>query len=138
MDGIALRFRQRAGVVPVVVAPMGCWLAEALEDAAAGRAVLTYDPRGRGESGPLDDEATVGLDADVADLERVCEQVSTPIAGVGWGYYGSVLAAFAARWPERVERRADLAPPRDPRPGDGPRDGAAPARSCRRGDERRD
>jgi proline iminopeptidase len=110
MDGIALRFRRRAGIVPVVVAPLGCWLADVLEDAATGRAVLTYDPRGRGESGPLGDEAPVGLDADVGDLECVCEQLSAPIAGVGWGYYASVLAAFAARWPERVERLVLISP----------------------------
>ena len=109
-DGIALRVRRRPGAPLAVVAPLGCWLADAIEDAAPGRAVLAYDPRGRGESGPLADGAPVGIERDVADLERLMARVSGPVAGVGWGYYGAVLAAFAARWPDRVERLALISP----------------------------
>jgi pimeloyl-ACP methyl ester carboxylesterase len=109
-DGIALRVRRRNGVVPALVAPLGWWLADVLENAATARAVLTYDPRGRGESGPLADEAVVGLDVDVSDLDCVCRWIDAPIVGVGWGYYAAVLAAFAARWPGRVERLVLVSP----------------------------
>ncbi len=110
-DGGWLRFRWRPGAPPTIVAPLSCWLAEAIETALPGRAVLTYDPRGRGESAPAADASQMTIDAAMADLDWVSALVrEEPIVGIGWSYEAAVLAHFAARRPERVTRLLLVAP----------------------------
>ena len=69
------------------------------------RTVVFYDPRGRGNSGPLADKTQVTLATEMEDpdlVRRRCELDQVVL--FGWSYHGGVVANYAGRHPDVVLR----------------------------------
>jgi pimeloyl-ACP methyl ester carboxylesterase len=110
-DGVELHCEVAGGGTDAVVLPLACWTLPDLLPLVDGRTLVAYDPRGRGASDSLDRSQAFGLDADVADLERVRAALGLErISLVGWSYFGGVAAHYAAAYPARVARLALLSP----------------------------
>lgn len=75
------------------------------EGIAAGRTLIRYDRLGVGMSDRVVDESDLTLDAEVATLRAVCDELGMDRVSLVGGSSGSCTAvAFAARYPERVDR----------------------------------
>ena len=94
---------------PVVV-PAAAWWGRQLDPLAGRRAVLVYDPRGRGRSDPRP-ESGGGLDAELDDLDRLRQELQLDrMSLIGWSYLGAIVALYAARHPERIQRLVQVGP----------------------------
>jgi proline iminopeptidase len=91
-----------------------------------GHRVVFADARGRGRSDPVADPAGGGLAAAVDDLEALRAALGVErFAGLGWSWLSGVLATYALRYPDRVERLVLVSPVpchagRHPAPGRAP------------------
>lgn len=93
-----------------IVAPAATWWGNQLDRLAAGRAVLVYDPRGRGRSDPRPPNGG-GLDDEILDLERLRAELGfARLSLIGWSYLGAVVALYAARYPQHVHRVVQVGP----------------------------
>lgn len=93
-----------------IVAPAATWWGRQLDRLADGRAVIVYDPRGRGRSDPRPETGS-GLADEIEDLERLRGDLSVErMSLVGWSYLGALVALYAARYPERVHRVVQVGP----------------------------
>jgi proline iminopeptidase len=78
--------------------------------------VYLYDQVGSGRSSRLSDPRSYTLERDVADLEAIRERIRAErIVLIGHSYGGTLAAAYAASYPERVARMV-LSFPGDPSP----------------------
>jgi proline iminopeptidase len=78
--------------------------------------VYLYDQVGSGRSSRLSDPRGYTLERDVADLEAIRERIRAErIVLIGHSYGGTLAAAYAASYPERVARMV-LSFPGDPSP----------------------
>jgi pimeloyl-ACP methyl ester carboxylesterase len=94
---------------PIVV-PAATWWGRQLDGLADSRAVLLYDPRGRGRSDPRPDDAS-GMEDEIEDLERLREELRIEqMSLIGWSYLGAVVALYAGRHPARVLRMIQVGP----------------------------
>jgi pimeloyl-ACP methyl ester carboxylesterase/DNA-binding CsgD family transcriptional regulator len=99
-----------------VLPPLGVWSTIQLEwqlgpqltwfeRLAQGRRVVRYDTRGTGLSGPAGGGYDFGLDAQVCDLAGVADALRLErFALLAAQTAGPVAIAYAARYPQRVER----------------------------------
>lgn len=72
---------------------------------------VIYDEVGAGRSSRLSDPDDYGIDRDVADLEAIRRALqSDRITLVGHSYGGVLAAAYAARYPARVDRMVLVSP----------------------------
>lgn len=102
-----------------VVIPAGFFLADSFDPLLPGRTLHFYDMRDRGRSDPVQDRSRVGIEDDVRDLEAVRRHLGLErMSLVGWSYLGIVVALYAFRHPDRVERIVQVgpAPPRSDAP----------------------
>ena len=109
-DGIRLYYRVAGEGDEVVLAPFALYHGKSLDALARGRRVVTYDPRGRGQSAaaPLD---WVGVDYLLTDLDTVRQAVGAErVSIIGWSGAGMEMFVYALRNPERVVRLVQLAP----------------------------
>jgi len=78
--------------------------------------VRVYDEVGTGRSSRLEEPSGYTLERDVADLEAIREEIGAErIVLIGHSYGGTLAAAYAASYPERVARMV-LSFPGDPSP----------------------
>jgi proline iminopeptidase len=76
-----------------------------------GRDLILYDQVGAGHSGRLEDPASYTLDRDVADLSALLDALGIDRAVlVAHSYGATVAAAFAASFPQRVDKFVAIAP----------------------------
>jgi pimeloyl-ACP methyl ester carboxylesterase len=101
-DGLELFVRTIGSGAPLIM-PLACW-SEEFDVLADSSQLVLYDPRGRGQSSPID-AACVGFERDIADLELVREHLDLDmVALIGWSYFGGVVARYAMRHPDRIAR----------------------------------
>jgi proline iminopeptidase len=87
--------------------------------AGDGFNVYVYDEVGSGRSSRLEDPRGYTLERDVADLEAIREKTGAErIVLIGHSYGGTLAAAYAASYPERVAGMV-LSSPGDPSPSAG-------------------
>jgi pimeloyl-ACP methyl ester carboxylesterase len=70
-DGLRLHYQVHGAGARTLVVPLACCT---LPDLAAGMGrirIVGYDPRGRGRSDAVTADGRLGVDADVADLDRL-------------------------------------------------------------------
>ncbi len=107
-DGLELYYERRSGAAdgaPTVVVPSASWVARDMDALTPERDVVFYDIRGRGRSSAILDEAHLGLQHDVDDLEVLRTALELErMALLGWSYHGALAARYALAHPERVER----------------------------------
>ncbi|MGE0596862.1 MAG: alpha/beta fold hydrolase [Hyphomonadaceae bacterium] len=97
----------------VVLIPGALFLSEQLRGGLASedRTLVFYDMRNRGASSRVEDEATINILADVADLEAVRAHIGAEqIALVGYSYLGLMTALYAAEHAGRVSRLVQIGP----------------------------
>jgi proline iminopeptidase len=93
-----------------IVAPAATWWGDQLNRLAENHAVLLYDSRGRGRSDPRPGDRGT-LDDEIEDLERLRQFLGLErIALIGWSYLGAMVALYAARYPDRVQRVVQVGP----------------------------
>lgn len=103
--GVPVYFRRFGGGRRALLIPNAAWLGRDFEGLAGDRTVVFYDPRGRGNSGPVADKSQVTLEGETEDLDLVrrhCELDQVVL--LGWSYHGAVVANYASRRPDIVER----------------------------------
>ena len=109
-DGVRLYYRVAGTGGPVVIAPFALYHGSALDRLAKGRRIVTYDPRGRGNSQAVTPDR-VSLDLLLADFDAVRRAVGAEQASIiGWSGAGMEMFVYALRNPGRVSRLVHLAP----------------------------
>jgi proline iminopeptidase len=77
----------------------------------ATRTVAFFDIRNRGRSDPVPVEGSVGLPAEIDDIDTVLSEVGFVRTSVmGWSYTGLVAALYAARYPQNLDRLVMVCP----------------------------
>ncbi len=77
----------------------------------AKRTVAFFDLRNRGRSDPVPVEGSVGLPAEIDDIDTVRSAVGFVRTSVlGWSYTGLVAALYAARYPQYIDRLVMVCP----------------------------
>lgn len=110
--GLRLHYRWLAlkGETTPIVAPAATWWGRQLDRLAERHDILVYDSRGRGRSDPRP-ETGGALDDEIHDLERLRGALGLErISLIGWSYLGALVALYAARYPERVNRVVQVGP----------------------------
>jgi pimeloyl-ACP methyl ester carboxylesterase/glyoxylase-like metal-dependent hydrolase (beta-lactamase superfamily II) len=109
--GVSLYWRAQGSGEPAVVVPAAFLLEEALGSLAERHRLILYDMRNRGRSGAVADPARLTIEGDLADLEAVRRRFALEsFAAVGYSYLGKLVAMYAARHPERVQRLVQIGP----------------------------
>ena len=109
-DSVRLYYRVAGDSGPTVIAPFALFHGSALDSLATQFRVVTYDPRGRGQSDavPL---GKVSLNHLLVDLETVRRAVGAEVVSIiGWSGGGMETFVYALRNPGRVTRLVQLAP----------------------------
>lgn len=115
-DGPALFFRVfGTGADTAIVLHGGSlhqgYLIEPLAPQLAGRTLIFYDQRGRGNSAAVADTTELSFNADVSDVEAVRLHFKLERAALIGHHWGAAVAAiYAARHPGRVSRLLLLSP----------------------------
>src|SRR5262249_26580117 len=111
VEGLRLYARIVANGPDTVIIPASMYLFRDFARLAEGRTVIFYDPRGRGASDAVLDPSRLGIAYEIADLEAVRAHFDVPrVSLVGWSYMGAVVALYAAKYPQHVERVVQIAP----------------------------
>lgn len=111
LPGLRLYYRWLGPLreAPIVV-PLATWWGSQLDRLARRRAVLAFDPRGRGRSDARP-EGGGSLADEVQDIERLRQALQLErVSLIGWSYLGAVVALYAARYPEHVHRVVQVGP----------------------------
>ena len=109
-DSVGLYYRVVGRGSTTVLAPFALFHGTALDALAPEFRVVTYDPRGRGQSDPVPMEK-ISLDHLLIDFETVRRAVNAEqVAIIGWSGGGMEMFVYALRNPGRVSRLVHLAP----------------------------
>ncbi len=110
-DGLRLYYRIiGSGPEPVVI-PAAAWLAVEFEALAAGRTLIFYDARGRGQSDPVTDAAQVASGYEVDDLAAICGHFGlSRVSLIGWSAMSGSMAQYALAHPAAIDRLLLIGP----------------------------
>ena len=73
--------------------------------------IIAYDPRGRGKSSFIEDDASLGIERDLEDIEKLRLHFgATRINLIGFSFGGWISTAYASRFANHVDRLGLLAP----------------------------
>lgn len=111
-EGIQLRFIKIGKGRDVVVVPGAVYLEfEFRKLADKSRTLVLYDMRGRGKSSSITDPAKLGMDIEIDDLEKLRKHIrAKKISLIGWSYLGGMVALYAGRYPDHVNRVVQVGP----------------------------
>jgi proline iminopeptidase len=94
-----------------VIVPGAAYLVRDFARLADRRTLIFYDPRSRGGSDLVLDGARLGLERDIEDLEAVRAHFGVGrVSVVGFSYLGVVVALYAAKYSDHVERVVQIGP----------------------------
>ena len=112
-DGIRLFF-QKAGTGPnLVIILNAIYLYDDFKYLAKERTVIAYDLRNRGRSDTVGDPSKLkgGVHNDVEDLEAIRKHLgANTVDLIGHSYLGYVVALYAMKYPEHVNRVVQIGP----------------------------
>jgi len=109
--GVRLYVRMVGQGTDTVIVPGAAYLARDFARLAKGRTLVFYDPRGRGGSDLVLDRARLGIEREIEDLEAVRAHSGVGrVSVVGWSYLGAMVALYAAKHPEHVDRVVQIGP----------------------------
>lgn len=104
-DGIRLYYRKEGTSPQVVVLPGRLFAFEDFRWLAEHFTLISYDMRNRGRSDVVADDAKIGFEEEVADLETVRRHFAVErMALMGYSYLGKIVVLYALEHPERVAR----------------------------------
>ena len=95
----------------IVIKPNAVQTGDEIERLVEGRRIVLYDARGRGRSTHYSEDLPVGMEIDLEDLEALRRHLGAEtVSLMGGSYYGSLVARYAARYPEHVNKVVLLGP----------------------------
>lgn len=110
-DGLRLSATIIGPGTPSLVVPARFIVQTDYRPLARGRTVLFYDMRNRGRSDPVPDSSRLTIGQDIRDLETLREHFGIQrMQLMGISYLGLMVAMYAARYPDRVERLVQVGP----------------------------
>ena len=109
-DSVRLYYRVAGDSGPTVLAPFALLHGNSLDSLATEFRVVTYDPRGRGQSDAVP-PGKVSLNHLLVDFETVRQAVGAEqVSIIGWSGGGMETFVYTLRNPNRVTRLVQLAP----------------------------
>ena len=109
-DSVRLYYRIAGDSGPTVLAPFALYHGNSLDSLATEFRVVTYDPRGRGQSDAVP-PGKVSLNHLLLDFETVRQAVGAEqVSVIGWSGGGMETFVYTLRNPNRVTRLVQLAP----------------------------
>jgi len=112
-DGIRLFYQKCGTTGRVVVIPNATYMFDDFKYLTEDRTVVFYDLRNRGRSDAVTDASKLksGIHNDVADLEAIRQHFGADVIDViGHSYLGLVVALYAMKYPEHVNRVVQVGP----------------------------
>jgi pimeloyl-ACP methyl ester carboxylesterase len=112
-DGLRLFYRQAGSDESLAVYINGVPIAEDFAPLATGRTIVFFDPRNRGRSDAVRDQAQIerGIHHDVDDLEAIRRHFCvTTIDIIGHSYAGVTAVLYAIKHPAHVNRVVQIGP----------------------------
>lgn len=109
--GVSIYY-ERYGTGPnVILVPGRLFMPEFAGLARPDRTLILYDMRNRGLSRRVEDLAQINIMGDVEDVEAMRRQFGAErVSLVGFSYLGLMVALYATRHPDRVERLVQIGP----------------------------
>ena len=110
-DGVRLYYRKAGRGPRTVILPGRLFTWDDLSWIARDHTLIAYDMRNRGRSDLVADDARIGFEEDVADLEAVRRHFGVErMALMGYSYLGKIVVLYALEHPRFVERIVQLGP----------------------------
>jgi pimeloyl-ACP methyl ester carboxylesterase len=110
-DGIRLYYQKVGDAPRVVIQPGRLFAFKDFEWIGDDYTLISYDMRNRGRSDLVADDAMIGFEEDVADLETIRRHFGIERAALmGYSYLGKIVVLYALEHPERVTRIVQLGP----------------------------
>lgn len=111
-EGVELRYKILGNGPQTVIIPAAIYMEYVFEQLAdPGFTLIFYDPRSRGKSTTVTDRLQIGMEFEVADLEALRRNLNKEkISLIGWSYLGGMVALYALRYPEHVDRVIQIGP----------------------------
>jgi pimeloyl-ACP methyl ester carboxylesterase/ketosteroid isomerase-like protein len=110
-DGAKLHFKKAGNGTITVIVPLSFVVYDDFKQLADIASVITYDPRGRGRSSPLESLDSVTIQQDVRDLETVRAHFKADqFVPIGFSYLGLMVAMYTIDHPEHVTRLVQIGP----------------------------
>lgn len=110
-DGVRLYYAKIGNGPKKVIIPGRLFLFHDFQRLAAGRTLIFYDMRNRGQSEAVSDASKISLQHDADDLEAVRAHFRIEKADlIGFSYLGKVVVLYATQHSNRVNRIVQLGP----------------------------
>ena len=111
-EGIELRYKKIGEGHEMVIIPAAIYLeCEFKKLQGKSRTLVFYDTRGRGKSSQVTDASKLGMDIEVADLEKLRQHLKKKkVSLIGWSYLGGMVALYASQYPDHVNRVIQIDP----------------------------
>jgi pimeloyl-ACP methyl ester carboxylesterase len=107
--GVSIYFERYGSGPNFVLVPNRLFMPEISSLGRPDRTLILYDMRNRGLSGRVEDTAKLTIMGDVADVEALRRQFrAEKVSLVGYSYLGLMVALYATRHPQRVERLVQI------------------------------
>lgn len=109
--GVTIDYERYGAGPDLVLIPGRLFMPEMRTLARPNRSLILYDMRNRGKSGRVEDLGQISIMGDVDDVEALRRHFGAEkISLVGYSYLGLMVALYAAKYPERVERVVQIGP----------------------------
>ena len=110
-DGTRLYYRKAGDSPKTVILPGRLFAFDDFAWLGEDYTLISYDMRNRGRSDLVTDDAAIGFEQDVADLETVRRHFGVGrMTLMGYSYLGKIVVLYALAHPGRVERIVQLGP----------------------------
>jgi len=113
-NGIRLFFQKMGTGERTLIIPNAIYMVDDFAQLAKDRTIIFYDSRNRGHSDEVTDESKLkgGINNDVDDLEAVRRHFGlNKMDLLAHSYLGAMVAIYAMKYPEHVNRVIQIAPP---------------------------
>ena len=109
--GVSIYFERYGSGPQTVIIPNRLFMPQMEQLARPERTLIMYDMRNRGSSRRVEDVGKLTILGDVDDVEAIRRHFGRDrIALVGYSYLGLMVALYASRHPDRVERFVQIGP----------------------------
>jgi proline iminopeptidase len=109
--GVSIYYEREGTGPDFVLIPGRLFMPEMRALARPNRSLILYDMRNRGKSGRVEDVGQLNVMTDVEDVEALRRHFGAGrISLVGYSYLGLMVALYASKYPERVERLVQIGP----------------------------
>lgn len=107
--GVSIYFERYGSGPNFVFVPNRMFMPEFAALARSDRTLVLYDMRNRGLSGRVEDTSKISIMGDVEDVEALRRHFNAEkLSLVGYSYLGLMIALYATRHPDRVNRLVQI------------------------------